>query len=105
MDYGTKVANRYLAERLERIETEIRNLAANITNGVQMRREHPSYGYKKSALLADYHRLEGMLLSWLLLTSTWDHGTMPQLDIPRRQAIKNALGVDLSALHAAVTNS
>jgi hypothetical protein len=90
---------------LERIEREIRNLAANVQNDVQNRRRHPTYGYRKADIRADYCRLEGMLMAWMLITRTWEHGTMPRFGPAELVAVKTALGVDLPMLHAAVASS
>lgn len=64
-------------DNVERLEREIRNQAGIVRNGVDMRRHHPSFGYTKGHVRAQFHQLEGMLMAWVYVTGRWDHSGRP----------------------------
>ncbi len=48
-------------ERKSRFEQEIAYTNNRVINGVRNRRVHPSYGYTKKSLLAEYNKLHGFI--------------------------------------------
>ena len=64
---------------LDDLTREVRSLHARINNGLAVRAARPTYGYTKAGLLADLHRLEGMLYAHRLVTGEAPHNPMAPL--------------------------
>jgi hypothetical protein len=94
-----------ITARRERIEQEAIGLARDIANGVKMRSDHPSYGYGKTTLRANLHRLEGILWAWMLLTGVWDFAGRPMLAKREKEIIIARLNIDLDKLSTSIDAS
>lgn len=91
--------------RVDRLEREITQAGHTILNGIKMRRDHPSYGYTKTALVADLNRLEGMLLAWLVITGRWDFPGAPTFAQAERDAISQRFGISTPSLRKLIKES
>lgn len=80
------------------IEREIRNAEAGVRNAIATRKAHPSYGYTKASIRADFDRLVGLGQALSIIKGL---GTT---DSAGKGAIEG-LGIDLRALSAAVSAS
>jgi hypothetical protein len=88
---------------LTRLAREIRNTAAEIGNGLTMRRDHPSYGYTKAALRERLAQLQGMITGHLIAAGDWD-----QPGAPLQATLEHAdayFGLDLHDLARAIKES
>lgn len=54
-------------------EQAIRDQAAKVLAHVQMRAEHPSYGYTKTGIRAEMHKLDGMAGLYSMLVGQANH--------------------------------
>lgn len=53
---------------IDDMEREIRHAAASVLNAVRNRRDHPSYGYTKTSIRAQYAFLRGLVATFAFLT-------------------------------------
>lgn len=93
------------AERIERLESDIRALRNAISSDVDTRKYHPTYGRTKKVMWADLHRLEGMVTAWLLVTGRWAHGGTVMFTREVKIDVLAVLNVNLDKLHDAVEES
>jgi len=84
----------------ERLEREIRDARGTVVNGMQMRREHPSYGYTKTMIREELTRLTALIEAHALVTGAIAYIAKPVLPDIREHG--RTLGVDLSDLEKKV---
>jgi hypothetical protein len=91
------------ARSLERLEHTIRTQRNMVVNGIANRRAHPSYGYTKAMIRAEFRQLQGLIAAWAVVTGAWPHaghplgvasGLMPDV----MTAAAERLGIDLAEL-------
>lgn len=61
------------------LERAIRSQAHNVVNQIQARETHPTYGYTKASIRAEYHRLEGIIGMYMFATTQANHTGVPHL--------------------------
>lgn len=83
------------------IEKEIRATVMALANDVVTRRDHPSYGIRKTDMLRRLHQLEGLLYAW---TVAADYERSAHFDAQVAQAA-GYLGIGLSRLRTRVHNA
>jgi len=81
--------------RLDKLDQEIRDLAATLVNGIDTRQTHPTYGVTRRRLLDDAARLEGALIARAALL---EQPLGNRVTAARAQGIH--LGIDISRLQA-----
>lgn len=82
------------------LEQRIRDRAAAVAYRVQMRRDHPSYGYTKAYIRTEFTRLEGLMEAWALATGTYEWADT----FGAVQAADEHLKLDINNLRIAVQN-
>lgn len=90
---------------IARLEREIKNARAALRSGITNRRQHPSYGYTKAGLRADYARLKGLLEAWLLVTGRWSYPGRVDWGGDMRRTVNDRFDVHLLDLDEMVRES
>lgn len=94
-----KLHNEYVEdESMEFLTKAIKNLNATLDNSIVMRRDHPSYGYLKTDILAGMHRLEGLIHAWLIMRGNRSVAGSTSTVYTERATITSELGIDLADL-------
>jgi hypothetical protein len=86
-----------------RLEREIRDTAAALSNGLTMRADRPSYGYTKTHLRDQLAQLTGMITGHLIASGAWDKPGAPGLAAVEHA--KAVFGLDLHGLARAIKES
>jgi hypothetical protein len=78
---------------LDRLETQIQHGVYGLTNNTRTRKAHPSYGYTKAGLRAEFNVLVGLLYAWHIVTLGPNASSLSAA-----RAAANVLGWDLDRL-------
>lgn len=69
-----KVMGNFLGDDQRRVcEEQIRSVAHTVLNKIAIRDSHPSYGYTKTIIRADFRRMEGAIGLYMVLTGQANH--------------------------------
>lgn len=88
----------------ERIAAEIRAHYNSVSSTIVNRRDHPSYGYTKRYLYAQFDEMCGLLKAWLIVSGYWTGNGGVIFNSAMKRVIRE-FGIDLDTLASQVKES